>query len=222
MSSGTATMVTNSVDSKLNWMGEQIRERKYEMLGYVWKVVLEASRGAATPQAQVAATLGSCMEWYGMEKFQGKNHLPRIAQSLDRSALLLLDPIKRPDGSVGLPDLPDPSWKPPIPTNDQLTGKAKYTPSQAPMIPQHLYEEDDQGKPIGRARGQLTGSRYLVCGPVSQILVRPMKGDEVMPTAWILQCKANNGDGTQMEMLIHQETGEAFFYGGTFQIHIPG
>jgi hypothetical protein len=215
-------MVTNSPADKINWQAEQIRSKNYELLGYVWKVVFEASRGAATPQPQVAATLGSCMEWYGMEKFRGQNYLPRIAQSRDRSSLLLLDQIKRADGSVGLPDIPDPKWQPPIPTNDQLTGKAKYTPAQANMIPQHIYEEDAQGNPIGRARGQLKGTRYLVCGPVSQILVRPMKGEEVMPTAWILQCRANNADGTQMEMLIHQDTGEAYFYGGTYQIHIPG
>jgi hypothetical protein len=222
MTSGTATLVTNSPVDTINWQAEQIRDKNFELIGYIWKVVLEASRGAATPQPQVAATLGSCMEWYGMENYRGKNYLPRIAQTRDRSSLLVIDPIKRVDGSVGLPDIPDPRWQPPVPTNAQLTSKAAYKPPQAPMIPQHLYEEDANHAPIGRARGQLKGTRYLVFGPVSQILVRPTKGDEVMPTAWILQARADNATGKQMEMLIHQDTGEAYFYGGTFQISIPG
>jgi hypothetical protein len=222
MSSGTSSLVTNSPADTLNWQAEQIRDNKFEMVGYIWKIVLEASRGAAVPQAQVAATLGSCMEWYGMENYRGKNYLPRIAQSRDRSSLLVLDPIKRVDGSVGLPDIPDPRWQPPVPTNDQLTGNAEYKPPQAPMLPQHLYEEDENHTPIGRARGQLKGTKFLVFGPVSQILVRPLKDDEMLPTAWILQCKANNATGKQMELLIHQETGQAFFYEGTFQIYRPG
>ena len=213
-------MITNSPADTLNWQTERIRLGDYEMVGFIWKVVLEASRGAAVPQLQVSRTLGSCMEWYGYENYKGKNYLPRVAQTKDRSSLLLLDPIKRVDGSVGLPDIPDPTWQPKPPTDEELQTVVPL--QQARMIQQHLYEEDAQHNPIGRARGQLKGTRFLVFGPVVQILVRPLVGDKLIDEGWILQCGVNPATGKHMEMLIHQDTGQAHFYEGKFQIYRPG
>ena len=92
----TATMdstVTNGPASILNWQAEQIRTRNYELVGHIWKVVLEASHGAATPQKSVSSTVGCALDWYGYENVNGQNRLPRIAQSRDRNTLLLLDPV---------------------------------------------------------------------------------------------------------------------------------
>jgi hypothetical protein len=220
MTTATSTLVTNSPADTLNWQQEQIRDNKYELVGYIWKVVLEASRGAAVPQPQVARTLGTALEWYGYENYKGKNLLPRIAQTKDRSSLLLLDPVKRADGSVGLPDIPDPTWVPEAPTAEQLQTVVPLQKTR--MIPQHLYEEDAGHNPIGRARGQLKGTRFLVFGPVVQILVRPVVGDKLIDEGWILQCGVNPGTGKHMELLIHQDTGQAFLYEGKFQIYRPG
>jgi hypothetical protein len=215
----TATMITNSPADTINWQAEQIRTRQYELVGHIWKVVLEASRGAAVPQASVAHTVGTCLDWYGYENVNGKNCLPRVAQSRDRSTLLLLDPVKRVDGKVGLPDIPDPTWRPKQPTAEELQTTVPL--QKAPMIQQHLYEEEG-GVPIGRARGQLKGTKYLVFGPVVQILVRPMVDNKLIDEGWFFQCGVDKTNGTHMEMLIHQDTGEAFFYGGQFQIYRPG
>lgn len=217
----TSTLVTNSPADTLNWQTEQIRENKYEMVGYIWKIVFEAARGSATPQASVASTLGSCLEWYGYENFKGQNKLPKIAQTLDRSSLLILDQIRRvEDGKVGLPDIPDPKWQPKTPTAKELQ---TTVPIQKPsMLSQDLYEEDAQHNPTGRARGQLKGTRFLVFGPVVQILVRPLVGDKLIDEGWIFQCGVNPGTGKHMELLIHQDTGQAFLYEGKFQIYRPG
>jgi hypothetical protein len=222
----TATMNTNGPASIISWQDDQLRTKNFQLLGYVWKVVLEAARGAAVPQHSVAQSVGSAMDWYGMESYQGQNLLPQIAQTRDGGSLLLLDPVVRPDGQVGLPDIPDPQWRPPVPSNAQLTGKKAYTPPKAPMIPQHLYEEDANHQPVGRARGQLVGTRFLVFGPVQQILIRPVKLGEqgqtmMLPEAWILQCKLDPATNKYMEMLIHQDTGQAYFYGGKFDIKVP-
>lgn len=222
MSSGTATAATNSPASQLDFQMEQVRSRSFDFLGYVWKIVLEASRGAATPEAAVAQSVGCALDWYGYENVAGQNYLPRIAQSRDRSSLLFLDPVKRIDGKVGLPDIPDPLWVPRAPTQEELQTTVPL--QRAPMIAQHLYEEDEAGTPIGRARGQLTGTKYLVFGPVKQILVRPVdsEGKLLGDQCWILQCKGNPATGKEMELLIDQITGQAFFYEGSFQISIPG
>lgn len=219
MSSGTATMITNSPADTIDWMREQVRNRSYELVGHIWKVVLEASHGAATPQKSVARTVGCALDWYGYENVGGKNLLPRLAQTRDRSSLVLLDPVKRVDGKVGLPDIPDPTWVPKAPTAKQLQTTVPL--QKAPMIQQHLYEEE-AGQPIGRARGQLKGTRFLVFGPVVQILVRPMVDNKLIDEGWFFQCGVDTATGKHMEMLIDQDNGEAFFYGGKFQIYRPG
>jgi hypothetical protein len=228
----TASINTNSVESELNWRSDLMRDqRNYEPLGYVWKIVLEAAAGAATPRSTVANTHGLALDWYGMENFKGKNWLPRIAQSKDRSTLLLLDPVKRPDGRVGLPDMPDPEWKPGPYKDSDLAWEPKRNskgkvipgqtppllkPQQAPMMDQSLYD---------RCRGQMKGTRYLVFGPIAQILIRPVKTDgEItfqIPEGWVLQARADL-NGKQMELLVDQDNGQAFFYGGRFEIFRAG
>jgi len=228
----TATMPTDSVASTISWQADQLRSQNYELLGHIWKVVLEVSRGAAVPQHSVAQTVGSSMDWYGMENYQGQNLLPQIAQTRDRSSLIVLDPIIRPDGQVGLPDIPDPHWLPGAPSPEDICWDPSkhrkgakppvWKPKQAPMVPQHLYEEDAAHRPMGRARGQMVGTRFLVFGPVVQILVRPVKDNKLLSEGWILTCGGDPATGKMMEMLIHQDTGQAYFYGGKFQISIPG
>jgi hypothetical protein len=228
MSAATATEVTNSPASTFDWQREQIRERKFEQLGYVWKIVLEASHGAAVPQSSVAQSIGCALEFYGYGNMLGQVKYPRVAQSYDRSTLLMLDPVRKlavedrriVDQGVGLPDIPDPTWVPRPPTAEELTSTVPL--QQARMIPQHLYEENEAHEPTGRARGVWKGSRYLVFGPVVQILIRPIQADRMLDEGWILQCGVDPATGKHMELLIHQDTGEAMFYGGKFQIYRPG
>ncbi|MBZ5532605.1 MAG: hypothetical protein LAO20_14325 [Acidobacteriia bacterium] len=203
---GTSQGTMDSPASTLSWQQDRILHNDYELIGRAWVIVLEASQGAALPSAAVANSLGVRLEFYGTGQ-KGQSLMPRIAQTKDRSTLLLLDPIVRADGRVGLPDIPDPAWVPPIPTAAQVTGD--YVPPAAPMIKQELGD---------RARGQLKGTRFLVFGPVAQILIRP----EGLAEGWIAQCAGAPGTGTQMELLIDQDTGQAFFFGGRYRIDRAG
>lgn len=200
------TEITNSPASILAWQKERIDTSDYEMIGRVWVIVLEASRDAAVPQASIANTQGTRLEFYGNDR-RGHSLMPRIAQTRDRSMLLLLDPIVRPDGAVGLPDIPDPEWVPEIPTEEEVTGDFK--PKPTPMLRQDLAQ---------RARGQLKGTRFLVFGPVAQVLIRP----EGVAEGWLAECTGDGATGKVMELLIDQDTGQAHFFGGRYRIDRAG
>lgn len=200
------TEITNSPASTLAWQRERINAGDYELIGRIWVIVLEAASGAAVPGLSVTNSQGLRMEFYGNDR-RGHSLMPRIAQTRDRSTLLLLDPIVREDKMVGLPDIPDPEWVPDIPTEEEVTGDFK--PKATPMLRQELGQ---------RARGQLKGTRFLVFGPVAQILMRP----EGIPEGWIAQCTGDAATGKQMELLIDQDTGLAHFYGGRYRIDRAG
>lgn len=218
------------------WQRECIRAGSFQVLGKIWIVNLEASAGAQVPGANVANRLGSRMEFYN-ESGGPEVIGPMIAQTGPKGSLLILDPIVRADGIVGLPDIPQPDWKPPIPKASEISWDPKkhpkgakpkpYVPPRAPMIPQHLIDRGDGFG--GRARGQIRAgaSTYLVCGPVVQILVRPMDANNcVLPNALILKCLPSTpiagANATLMDLLIDSATGEAFLYGGRFEVGFSG
>lgn len=202
------------------WQGECIRSGAFQILGKIWMIALEAAAGAHVPGKSVADRLGSRIEFYN--SLGGPDVIgPRIAQTGPKGNLLILDPFVRDDGTVGLPDIPDPTWAPPIPTEKQLTGIKAYVQPKAPMIPQHFVDHKDGYG--GRARGQIrAGSTvYLVCGPVSQMVIRPIdEQNRILPNGLIL--KALPWNGTQMELLVNPQNGESFLYGGRFEIISPG
>jgi hypothetical protein len=208
------------------WQKERMAAGQFEILGKIWMINLEASAGAHVPGKSVSDMLGSRMEFYN--DMGGPDVIgPRIAQTGARGQLLILDPIVRHDGRVGLPDIPDPKWQPKTPSNDELTGKVAMKPQRAPMIPQNIIDRGDGFG--GRARGQITAgaSTYLVCGPVVQIVVRPMDNQQrILPNGLIFKCLPSSTiagvKGTDMELLIDANTGEAFLYGGRFEISNPG
>lgn len=197
------TATAPSVADILDWQNTSIRTGEYEYIGKVWAIVLEdAAGGPSIQDAGVRNRLGKRIEFYGDGPHSG---LP-LAQTLDKSTLLMLSPILKPDGSVGLPDIPDPTWVPRIPTSDEVTGVVAYVPDRPRMIRQSLSE---------RSRGLLRGTDFLICGPVAQLLVRP----EAFPgQGWILPCGVDPATGLQMDLLIHQHTGRAHFYGGRYTI----
>ena len=208
------------------WQMDCKRAGQFQLLGKIWMINFEASAGAHVPGKNVADQLGTRIEFYnesGGPEVVG----PEIAQTGPKGSLLILDPIVRADGAVGLPDIPQPDWKPPVPNKKQLTGKVAYTPPKAPMIPQHLIDRGDGFG--GRARGQIKAgsATYLVCGPVVQIVVRPMDEQRrILPNAMILKALPSSPlagvQATLMELLIDSATGEAFLYGGRFEVGFNG
>lgn len=215
-----ATPIRNSPADEIAWQQDLIARNEYELIGRAWVIVLEASKDAAVPQPSIAKALGCRLEFYGMSRVNGRDLMPRLAQSKDHSTLLLLDPIVNQEGKAGLPDIPDPTWTPPIPKPEEVAGvpgkngrlkkgQGDWKPPAAPMMRQELGD---------RARGQVKGTRFLVFGPVVQIVIRP----EGLPEGWIAQCGGETRSGLQMDLLIDQDTGHAFFYGGRFQISRVG
>jgi hypothetical protein len=226
-------MDTNSVATELNWRSDLMKDkRNYQQIGHIWKIVLESAAGNAGPRNSVAQTVGLTLDWYGYENVNGQNKLPRIAQDTGRNVLLMLDPVKRIDGKVGLPDIPDPEWTPALVKDSDIAWTPKrnrmgkiipgqkppaYEPQRAPFISQSLYE---------RARGRMKETNYLVFGPIAQILVRPVKDEPEGVTflgseGWILKCRADVA-GKHLELLVDERTGESFFYGGQFEIWRAG
>lgn len=207
------------------WQRECMQTGSFQVMGKIWMITLEASGGAHVPHKSVADQLGSRIEFYNEQG--GPDVIgPRIAQTGPRGSLLILDPIVRDGGVMGLPDIPDPTWIPPVPTIAQQEGRAEYTPQKAPMIPQHLIDRKDGFG--GRARGQIKAgaSTFLVCGPVVQMVVRPMDNEQrILPNGLIFKCLSSSTiagvRGNQMELLIDSITGEAFLYGGRFEISNP-
>ena len=210
----------------IHWQHECIRNGQFQVLGKIWMITLEAAAGAQVPGRNVSDRLGSRIEFYndrGGPEVVG----PQIAQTGPRGSLLILDPFVRADGAVGLPDIPMPDWAPPVPSEAELTGAKAYQPPVAPMIPQPLIDRGDGYG--GRARGRITAgaSTYLVCGPVAQIVVRPMDEQQrILPNAMILKCLPSTPvPGTQatlMDLLIDAHTGEAILYGGRFEVGFNG
>jgi hypothetical protein len=69
-----------------------------------------------------------------------------------------------------------------------------------------------------RARGTLKGTNCLVFGPVAQVLIRP----NGLPEGWIAYCGTAPANGSKMDLLVDEKTGEALFFGGQFRIERAG
>ena len=195
---GTVGTQDKTIDL-LNWQAKQIQTGQYEFLGKVNKIVLDpGAQGSGRPIAVVGGKLGLSLEFYAGG--------PAVGVTKDGGSLLLLSPITL-DGKPGpgrLPDMPDPGWSPPAPSNADLTGPTPYIAPRPPMLKQPLDE---------RARGKLAGTQYLVFGPISQILIYPPHLDVTL----LAFCRADLR-GMQMELLVHGGTGEAFLIGGKFEL----
>lgn len=190
----------SSVGDILKYQLECVRTGQFEYLGKIKCIVLEAAAGANLPAAAVTNRVGLRLDFY--------NEGPALAQTLDRSQLLFVSPIVRADGRAGLPDIPDPDWKPPIftPTQAMIEGKEAYPAAPvAPMIPQRLEE---------RATGLLKGTNFLVFEPVAQVLIHP----EGIADYWLIEGRAHQGTGTHLALIVDRVTGQAHFYGGMFRI----
>lgn len=200
---------------------------QYEYLGKGKVIVLEAAAGAAVPGLAETAKVGVRLDWRNDDSVPGRiqeNYI-RVAQSFDRRVLLTLDPVVRRDGAIGLPDIPDPGWKPGQPgrliTSGKLKGKYQaseddvnnWDPGRPPMIAQRLRD---------RASGFVDGTKLLVFQPVHQVLFQPEINGALQATYWTIECGHDPGNRTQMAFLVDTETGRAYFYGGRFLLNPVG
>jgi hypothetical protein len=177
-----------------------IRTGQNQFIGSIWKIVFEASRDSAVPNKSVTDNMGVVFDFYG------KASQPKLAQA--GGMLLVMSAIKRHDGYVGLPDIPDPAYVPQVPTEKEMA-EATWRPEGPRMVKQKFSE---------RCAGKLRGTNYLIFETVAQILVLP----EGLAEGWIIECGGNPADGTHMCLLVDEKTGEAHFYGGHWHITRPG
>ncbi len=184
-----------------------IRRGDFEKIGRVKCIVIDPEAQGNMPAKKIADVVGRRLDFYGA--------WPLIAQSRDHSALLLVGhqwgpAFKRRDGSVGLPDIPDLSWARPAPTAAEMQDP-NYRAPDPPMLKQSLGD---------RSRGAVpaNGTRYLVCGPVAQIFVKP----DGIARGILIHAFAGGPDSRHMEVFIDQATGEGFLLFGRYEINMVG
>jgi hypothetical protein len=213
----TATIDTTPAGI-LAFQSECIRTGNLESLGRMQKIAIgpNASYVAPPNPDPVLAKFGRFIELRDKP-------LP-LAQTRDRSMLLVPGVLLDSTGRVSLPDLPDPNWIAPPPTQEEIEGVQVFDqtlqrmvtkfPTDSPrshprMIPQSL---------LDRAESRLQGTNYLVFSPVIGITFQPEINKRMVGDAWLIDCRFNHADRTSMALLIDEKTGEIHFFGGCYEI----
>lgn len=186
--------------------------KTYEYLGLMKRIVFEAEKDTRTQAPNVTSKLGHCLEWYDQRHPKGgtiRQYLP-IAQSLGGGMILCLEPLLKRDligrlvpGQVGLPDMPDPSWKPRNPTAQEV--QEGWFGEDPTMIQQDLNQLTDK---------IIAGTEILVFQPVVQVLFQPEINKQLQPTYWTLLFDFDPATNTHPAFLVDRKSGECAFYGG--------
>lgn len=201
----------------LKFQSDLIRTGDYLPLGKMQKIAIGPNAAYIAPvNDPIIAKFGRFIEL--------RNRPLPLAQSRDRSMLIVPALLQDASGRVELPALPDPGWTPPPPSQediegvemvDTVTGRKWREPAKTsardnvPMLPQRL--ED-------RAEGRLEKTNFLVFSPVIGISFQPEIEKRMVGDAWLIECRFNPVDRTHMAMLVDQATGAVHFYGGQFEI----
>jgi hypothetical protein len=211
----TATMDAAGI---LKYQSDLIRTGQYMPLGKMQKIAI-GPNAAYTPPANdpIIAKVGRFIELRDRP-------LP-LAQTQDRSMLIVPGLLLAKDNRVALPDLPDPNWTAPPPSKEEIEGievtdpvtgkkhtefpKGNSPRMNVPMLPQRL--ED-------RAEGRLEKTNFLVFSPVVGITFQPEIANRMVGDAWLINCSYNPADRTYMALLVDVKTGEVHFFGGLFEI----
>jgi len=216
----TAPAVTTAADV-LKYQNDLVRTGKCFPLGRMQKIALAPAAGwQPRPDDPIMSRYGRFIELRD-------NFLP-IAHSPDRSMILVTAPLLDKEGRVELPDLPDPTWVRPQPTQEEIEGfdvvdpvtgaKHREFPKRDPakfaprMVPQRL---------VDRAEGFLTGTNFLVFSPVISIVFQPEHDGKLLGDTWLIEAKYSPADGTHPTLLVDRSTGETHFFGGLYSIVGP-
>lgn len=208
------TAQQTNVPDILKYQNDCLRTKKFVHLGGVQRIVLEDTADSGRAAEAITSTMGRVLEFFDNWLPIGQVEAPGF-----NSFLLSEAPVKKKDGHVGLPDIPDPGWVPTSGSKLEMIddprnpGKqiwsGKSTFEKPPMIAQPLRQN---------ARGKLAGTNFIVFEAVSQILIKP----EGLNEMWLLHCGKNPVDDTHMVFLVDETTGESHFYGGRYVISRPG
>lgn len=215
----------------LSYQRELVRTGNYIALGRMLKISIGPSADYAPPDDPIIRRWGRMIDF--------RNYSLPIAQSVDRSIVLVTAPLAGPGGAVHLPDLPDPDWKRPELTREEIEGREvkqvvdgrEYTTRQPvapdpakhspPMLVQKLTDRCEQmdGRP-----GVMAGTDFLMFQPVLRVVFQPEIEKRLTSTAWILNfCGPDGSLLLDMErrccsLLVDHKTGECHFFGGRYDI----
>jgi len=186
----------------LKFQRDMLRLGKVEHLGQIWKIVFEATRDSNVPDKSETEKLGLTFDFHDGSGCEGGVR-PMIGRY--GSMMIIETPLKRKDGHAGLPDIPDPAWKPRALTHDEITGVVPYHGQQTAMKKQEFGE---------RAAGLWKGTNFAIFEVVAQILVLP----EGLPEGWLFSGRSDVSvtPASHPSLLVDLRTGEGFFYGGIY------
>jgi len=201
--------LTGTPADLITYQRELVRTHQFEPLGRINKIAIAPSDQWAPIDDPIIRKWGRLMEFRSQ-------WLP-LAQSADRTMLLIPAPMMDKSGRIGLPDLPDPTWRPDPWTPEESQGlkERPFEKDLARMIPQRL--EDRAERPNGRL-GKLEGTNFLVFQPVINIVFQAEKDRQLVAQMWTIQAQYDPGTRTHMALLVDPRTGESLFFGGRYDI----
>jgi len=223
-----ATAATATPADILKYQSDLVRTGQYLPVGRINKISIG-------PCASYTPPAGDAFIARFGRMFDLRDRFLPLAMSHDRSQLLVTGPMLDASGRVGLPDLPDPNWKAPERTQEEICGVEdkeatanlrKTTPNARPvmrpveldlsrntprMIPQRL--EDRTSDVLAGSGGKL-----LVFQPVERLAVQPEKDSNLLGTAWVIRFRFNPAEKTHACFIVNRQTGECHFFGGLWDI----
>lgn len=208
----------------IEYQRELVRTGKTIPLGRMQKIAIGPSRDYTPPPDD------PYIQRYGRMIELRDRFLP-IAQSPDRSLVLVTAPLLDRQGQVRLPDLPDPDWKPPAPTLEEIEGREERDPKTGkmrrvlveraaaaqPMLAQRL---TDRCEIAGGQPAVLEGTNFLVFQPVLRVAFQPEIENRLLGTAWTMEFFPD-AEGKHCAFLVDAKNGECHFLFGRYDIFTP-
>lgn len=202
--------LTGTPADLIDYQRELIRTKNFFPLGRMKKIVFGLSTNWSPPEGDPF-----------IRKFERvidlrERWLP-LSQSPERTQLLVPAAMVDRAGVVGLPDVPDPNWRPDPWSEEETTGIVSRNPDKDTprMLPQLL--EDRCERPGGRL-GKLEGTNFLVFQPVVGIVFQPELSGQLQAQWWTIEAKHDPATLTDMSLLVDPVTGETLFFGGRYDI----
>jgi hypothetical protein len=211
--------LTNTPADILKYQNDLVRTGNYHPLGRMR--IISIAPNAGCPDLP---TWDPIMKKWG-RLIQLRDRVLPIAQSPDRSMILVTAPLSDSQGRVRLPDLPDPTWVAAPWTEEEVHGKQIADPKTGKLISvpvERPIEKDTprfiEQKLSDRAEGYLENTDFYVFSPVLSIAFQPEHNQEMLGTFWAVNCSYNPADRTHPALLINAKTGETHFFGGLYDV----
>lgn len=216
--------LTGTPADLIQFCRDLVRTKQCIPLGRVKQIAIGPSGDYTPPENDPLI-----QKWGRLMQFGSDRMLP-IAESLDHSILLAMAPMVQRDGTVGLPDWPDPNWKPEPWTAEESQGHyehGKYVERTArdplkdrrPMIPQRI---QDRAETRDGRLGVVEGTNFLVFQPVLRMVFQPEKDGALQGKTGQIDCHFSPQDSRHMTLLVDQKTGETIFFGGQYEVNFIG